>query len=181
MNKISLPLFLILLSQICLVSCNQAVTESLAENGVDVDSEPQSLLGKVIISEVYPNEPLEDTGWEWIELLNTDLIHWDLSGFKMTDNDGRIYFTFPEGTIVRAGHMLQVGAEKSLASHIQIQGLRLPNDKGVLKLVSPHGELIDRVYWGYSFELLTYSRAEDGVMCRTQPTPKLPNSFCLRE
>jgi hypothetical protein len=60
--------------------------------------------GSLVISEIHYNPPGDDTGREWIELMNISSGTIDLTGVTLTGID----YTFPEGLLLEAGQRIVI-------------------------------------------------------------------------
>lgn len=110
---------------------------------------------KVVFSEVFYDTPGTDTEEEWIELYNNSPVTVDLSGWKITDNNGSgSTFTIPTGTTIApatyltlavnsTGFMALYGYDADIYGAIP----SMNNDGDALVLKNKSGVLMDAVGW----------------------------------
>lgn len=108
---------------------------------------------KVVFSELFYDTPGTDSEEEWIELYNNSPVNIDLTGWKITDNNGSgSTYTFPAGTVIQSGTYLTVainsggflalyGYDADLYGSIP----SMNNDGDALVLKNKSGVIIDAV------------------------------------
>jgi hypothetical protein len=97
------------------------------------------------------------TNYEWVELYNADNVPVDLTGWKLSDNDGNTFNLSGAGTIPVGGylvcHLGQMGTNSSkdvygpIINGISPQNFML-EDIDDLALLNSTGDIIDYVAWG---------------------------------
>ncbi len=108
-------------------SKNTASTETIVETTGPTTTKP-----KLIINELYPNPPLGDYNYEFIEIKNIGASAVDLKDYSITDNLAR--YTIGNKQIEPNAILLFNRTETRLA---------LDNDGETIKIVSPAGQTID--------------------------------------
>ena len=121
----------------------------------------------IFISEFLPNPEGEDSGKEWIEIVNTserieDISHWGIS----TDRE-EITFVFPEGSYISPRGFLLLPSS--------VTNISLSNNGGSVFLFYPSGDIAqeikyDKIEQGYSIARKT----KDYFYTKT-PTPGMEN------
>ncbi len=106
----------------------------------------------LVFNEIMYHPATNEAALEWVELQNQHGVDLDLSGWRL---DGGIAFTFPEGTIVRAGDFLVVAsAPASLAAATGLTNIagpftdRLANSGETLRLRNNNGRVLDELAYG---------------------------------
>ncbi len=115
------------------------------------------------MSEVLPNpartdwnrDGRVDAGDEWIELYNAGPDEIDLTDWVLDDQQGASKpFVFPAGaTLSASGYMVLYGS---------ITGIDLNNRTGRVRLINPHGRVVDSVTFRLIGPDLSYSRDLSG-------------------
>jgi beta-lactamase superfamily II metal-dependent hydrolase len=111
--------------------------------------------GNILLSEVYYDTIGTDSIEEWIELYNNSTFKVNISGWKITDNNGTgATYTFPEGTTLEPGTLLTVAANQAgftalYSYEADLYGSipALNNSGDTLILYEPGGEIKDFVAW----------------------------------
>ena len=110
---------------------------------------------KVVFSEVFYDTPGTDSVEEWIELYNNSLVTVDLSGWKITDNNGSgSTYTIPPGYTIAPGTYFTIAVDSTGFTALYgydadlygyIPGLN--NDGDALILANKSGVEMDAVAW----------------------------------
>lgn len=110
---------------------------------------------KVVFSEVFYDTPGTDSVEEWIELYNNSLVTVDLSGWKITDNNGSgSTYTIPPGYTIAPGTYFTIAVDSSGFTALYgynadlygyIPGLN--NDGDALILTNKPGVAMDAAAW----------------------------------
>lgn len=115
---------------------------------------------KVVFSEVFYDTPGSDSEEEWVELYNNSPIAIDLSGWKITDNNGSgTSYTLPQGSVVASGTYFTITVNSTGFNNLYgynadaagaLPGLN--NDGDALVLKNKNGVIMDAVCYegGYN-------------------------------
>ena len=108
-----------------------------------------------VISEVMWMGTSLSTSDEWIEIVNTDAVELDVSGYTITSLNSKgvdaTIATFPSGTMIPAESSIIVSNFSAQSSRLLLDpklistSMSLPNTKLLLKLIDPTGTVIDTV------------------------------------
>lgn len=109
-----------------------------------VDSRPIPCRTQVIISAILPNPRGTEPDEEWIELKNVGSSPVDISGWLITDGEGR--YTIPQGTVLSPGKTWRVYGRQYNPTAIKT-GLYLANAGDCVLLYDRNGVLVDRCCW----------------------------------
>ena len=90
----------------------------------------------VLIKELLPNPPGDDTLNEWIRLINTGDAGVNLSGLSLKDSGGKIFKLDSAGTI-SPGEVIELNRG--------LTGIALNNDGDEVSLLGTQGEIIDHL------------------------------------
>lgn len=123
----------------------------------------------LLISELLPNPDGTDTGQEWVEIFNNSTKNADLNGYILDT-----------GKKNQALSSLQIGPrEFALIDNLKIT---LRNSDGYLALLSPDGQIIDKINYdkapsGQSLSLITIHKDSQRKQFFnwSSPTPAAPN------
>ncbi len=99
---------------------------------------PLAYSSGVVFNEIIPSPEGPDVEEEWIEIYNQNNFEVDLSGWQITDSEGKTTtYAFPEGTkILSKGYLVLTRP---------VSKITLNNDGDGLKLTSPDGKIADSV------------------------------------
>ena len=123
----------------------------------------------IIISELYPNPPSEqsESSDEFIELYNPNNFDVDLNGWLLKDASDNT-FIVKNKTIAANSYLVFTSAESHLS---------LNNTGDVVRLVSPSAQLIDETAdYGEAKEGLSWAIVDDSWNWTVSPTPSVTNS-----
>jgi len=121
----------------------------------------------IFISEFLPNPEGEDSGKEWIEIVNTserieDISHWGIS----TDRE-KIGFVFPEGSYISPkGFLLLLSS---------VTNISLPNNGGSVFLFYPSGDIAQEIKYEKPEEGYSIARKEKDYFYTSTLTPAMAN------
>ncbi len=115
----------------------------------------QTVMYKVVFSEVFYDTPGDDAVEEWIELYNNSPVAVNIGGWKIKDNNGTGgTYTFPTGTTMAAASYLTIalnstGFNALYNYNADIYGAfsALNNTGDALVLENSSGNIIDAVGW----------------------------------
>jgi len=129
---------------------------------------------QIIVSEALPNPAGSDEA-EWIELYNPSAESFDLSGFKLDDDEaGSRPYKIPEGTTIGAGKYLVFKKEQTK--------LALNNTYDSVRILDPDGEVFFETNYDDVTEGAAWARDDDGSFkWTTKPTPGGKNIFEFKE
>jgi hypothetical protein len=110
---------------------------------------------KVVFSEVFYDTPGTDSVEEWIELYNNSLVTVDLSGWKITDNNGSgSTYTIPLGYTIAPGTYFTIAVDSTgftvlygYAADLYGYIPGLNNDGDALILANKSGVQMDAAAW----------------------------------
>jgi beta-lactamase superfamily II metal-dependent hydrolase len=125
---------------------------SLGNNGFP---QTQAVTYRVVFSEVLYDTPGTDADEEWIEIYNNSPMDIDLSGWKITDNNGiGATFTIPDGESIVSGTYYTIAANSTGFTALygydaDAYGSLPPlnNDGDALILKDGNGNTIDAIAW----------------------------------
>ena len=123
----------------------------------------------IVINEVLPSPEGPDADNEWIEFLNQNDFAVDLSGWKISDTEGKTkIYVFPEKTNIKANSFLLLSRTESKVT--------LNNNGDGIQLIQPDGNIIDNVNWGQAAKNQSYGRTESGWKWISDLTPNSANA-----
>jgi hypothetical protein len=109
----------------------------------------------IIFNEILPSPNGPDEKEEWIEIFNQSDSEIDLSGWKVTDTDGKTKtYIFPKGTKIQVNGFLLL-----LRPNTKIT---LNNDGDGLKLIQPDGKIEDEVIYKKAHQGQSFNRTVSG-------------------
>lgn len=128
----------------------------------------------IFINEILPNPEGADDA-EWIEILSLALKPFDLSGWKLDDDEGGSRpYKIPDGTIINPGQYLVFKKEQTK--------LALNNTSDAVRLLDPDGEIFFEISYDEVPEGASYARDDDGSWhWTTKLTPGAENIFQFKE
>ena len=133
--------------------------------------------GQVRISEVMAASKLytapNGASCDWIELENTGADALDISGMHLSDKEGELRYTFPEGTVIPAGGYFIVWCSGEEGEYAPFRLAR--NGESVI-LSDSIGNALDRVHLPYLANDNSYARLAGGWSVCTKATPGYENS-----
>ncbi len=131
---------------------------------------PVSYSAGVIINEVLPSPEGPDADNEWIELFNQNDFAVDLSGWKISDTEGRTKtYVFPEKTNIKAQSFFLLYRTESK--------ITLNNNGDGLNLSQPDNNIIDSVDWGKTVKNQSYGRINSVWEWISLLTPNAANTL----
>ena len=141
-----------------------SLTGDIASPGIHIKGGVQNPDKDIIINELMYNPASDNADEEYLELFNRGENAIDLSGWYFSDG---ITFTFPSGTILRAGEYLVVCRNAGLISDIysisnvigNYEG-KLDNSGELVRLKNSEGETVDEVIYSDS---IPYPVSPDGL------------------
>ncbi|MBI2607931.1 MAG: lamin tail domain-containing protein [Candidatus Doudnabacteria bacterium] len=129
---------------------------------------------EVKLNEIFPNPSGQDSGNEWVEIMNVGDMVVDLHSWIL--DDGEV-----EAVIGSSAYQIQspIIEPGGLAIIIIPAGKFALNNTGkeTVRLFWPDKTLIDNVSYEGAIQDLSYAKNEDGVWTWTTPTPEEPNLF----
>ncbi len=146
---------------------DSAVTENISKTPEIGDSQ-------IVISEALPNPEGSDEA-EWIELYNPSGESFDLSGWKLDDDEGGSRpYKITDGTIIKPGQFMVFKKEQTK--------LALNNTYDSVRLLDPDSEMFFETSYDDVTEGASFSRDESGnFKWTTKPTPGGKNIFEFKE
>lgn len=128
----------------------------------------------IFINEFIPNPEGSDET-EWIEILSLALKPFDLSGWKLDDDEGGSRpYKIPEGTVINPGQFLIFKKD--------VTKLALNNTYDSVRLLDPDGEIFFEISYDETPESAAFARDDAGNWKWTQkPTPGTENVFQFKE
>lgn len=126
--------------------------------------------GGIIFNEILPSPEGADEENEWIEIFNKNNFEIDLSGWKMSDANGKtINYIFPQG--------IKLGPKKFLVLKRPETKIVLNNDADGLRLFTPDGNLADSVNYEKASVGLSYNLTASDWMWSGSPSPGSENAI----
>ena len=121
----------------------------------------------IFISEFLPDPEGEDSGKEWIEIVNTserieDISHWGIS----TDRE-KITFVFPDGSYISPKGFLLLSSS--------VTNISLPNNGGSVFLFYPSGDVAQEIKYDKIEEGYSIARKTKDYFYTKTPTPGMEN------
>jgi DNA/RNA endonuclease YhcR with UshA esterase domain len=128
----------------------------------------------IFINEILPNPEGSDDA-EWIEILSLSLKPFDLSGWKLDDDEGGSRpYKIPDGTIINPGEYLVFKKEQTK--------LALNNTYDAARLLDPDGEIFFETSYDEAPEGASWARDTAGnFKWTTHLTPGAENIFQFKE
>jgi hypothetical protein len=122
----------------------------------------------IFINEILPSPTGPDEQEEWIEIFNSNNSEGDISGWQISDTDGKTKnYVFPEETKITSQGFLVL---KRLETKIVLN-----NDADGLKLVNPNGNIVDQVSYEKAPTGQSYNRTASGWAWSENLTPGAQN------
>ncbi len=148
------------------------ITDSAASENISEVQETGDL--QIVISEALPNPAGSDEA-EWIELYNPASESFDLSGFKLDDDEAGIRpYKIPDGTIIGAGKYMIFKKEQTK--------LALNNTYDSVRILDPDGEVFFETNYDDVTEGASFARDDSGnYEWTTKLTPGAKNIFEFKE
>ncbi|MBU1429117.1 lamin tail domain-containing protein [Myxococcota bacterium] len=121
---------------------------------------------RLLINEIMPNPEGDDTGGEFVELLNVSDAPLDLTGWRLGDSYEPTRHLFAEGVLL-PGEVIVVfdsGVHRQIPSAINASSgrLNLGNAGDTVRLLDPSGALHDEAGYGLTRAGVSKNRAVDG-------------------
>ncbi len=124
--------------------------------------------GGVIINEILPSPEGPDAENEWIEIFNQNNFSVDISGWKITDTQGKIKsYTLPQNTIIKARSFLLLQRPQTK--------ITLNNSGDGLNLTHPNGTIADTAAYKKAKLNQSYNRIGGKWIWSSIPTPGKEN------
>lgn len=131
----------------------------------------QADTNKVIINEIMPDPEGKDSEKEWVELYNPNDFEVDLIGWQIKDKIGRTRtFLFNDRTFDRT----KIEPFSFVICPIDKTKISLNNTGDIVELLSPQGQVVDRVEYPKAQPGQSYSRFAENWQW-AQPSPGQKN------
>ena len=113
---------------------------------------------------------------DWIEIENAGTESVDISGMHLTDKEGELRYTFPEGTVLEPGAFTVVWCSGDGTEGGEYAAIRLAKAGETVILTDADGNALDRIQTPRLSDDTSYARV-DGEWCVTsRPTPGFANT-----
>lgn len=154
---------------------NQEETSLVAEPEVPPSPEEkpaQTSHPALLLNEILPNPLGRDDGLEWVEIYNPNDFAVNTKGYSLDDytDKGSSAMKLKEIEILPKSHYL-----------IYDPTVSLNNSDEEIQLLDPNGTLLDKVFFGKSFEGQSYARMKSEWLWTTFPTPNFANEIVSEE
>ena len=90
----------------------------------------------LVFNEIMYHPATNETAMEWVELYNQMAVNLDISGWGL---QGGIDYSFPEGTIVKAGEYIVIASSPEILEH----------STGITDVYGPYPSYCSYDFWGY--------------------------------
>jgi len=116
------------------------------------------------------------TSCDWIEVENASGQSADISGMHLSDKEGELRYTFPEGTVLTPGGFAVVWCSGDGTEGPEFAAFRLGRLGESVILSDVQGSALDRVQLPYLADDTAYARQSGEWVVTANPTPGFENS-----
>lgn len=142
-------------------------TANIFKENVNIVENKNNFIGKIVISEVFPN-PVGSDNSEWLEIYNADQLEINLKNWQLDDEEGgSAIYKIKNDLIIKPGQYLIFPKEETKIS--------FNNSEDSFRLLTPDGKVIEEIYYEDVQEGFSYARENNQWFWTKTVTPGAKN------